>query len=80
MIAENIKLQLLIFSQPAKENRFTRQPNPLTPSFPNHAPPRRQHFPEKILRCPFHSKSAPRNQCPPQLFDASYALGIDSSV
>ena len=41
--------------------------------------PRRQHFCEKFFRCPFHSKSAPRNRCPPppQLFDASYAPAID---
>ena len=42
-------------------------------SFPSSFP-RRQHFREKRFRCPFHSKSAPRNRCPPpQLFDVSYA-------
>jgi hypothetical protein len=31
----------------------------------------------KIFRCPFHSKSALPNRCPPpQLFDASYAPGL----
>jgi hypothetical protein len=32
-------------------------------SFP--PPPPRQHFHEKVFRCPFHSKSATRNRCPP---------------
>jgi hypothetical protein len=36
-------------------------------------PPRRQHYREKIFRCPFHSKSAPQSLPPPQLLDASYA-------
>jgi hypothetical protein len=37
-------------------------------------PPRRQHFREKFFRCPFHSKSAPRNRAPiPPIFYASYA-------
>ena len=42
---------------------------PTTPPLP---PPRRQHFQGKFFRCPFLSKSAPRNR-PPQLFDASCA-------
>jgi hypothetical protein len=28
-------------------------------------PPGRQHFRGKFFRCPIHSKSAPRNRCPP---------------
>ena len=31
-------------------------------------PPRRQHFRETFFRCPFHFKSAPRNQGPPPNF------------
>ena len=30
--------------------------------------PPRQHFCENFFRCPFHSKSAPRNRCPPPTF------------
>ena len=33
-------------------------------------PPRRQHLRETFFRCPFHFKSAPRNQALPQLFEA----------
>jgi hypothetical protein len=36
-------------------------------------PPCRQHFREKIFRCPFFSKSAPQSLAP-QLLEASYAL------
>ena len=36
--------------------------------------PSRQYIRGKFFSCPFHSKSAPRNRCPPpQLFDAPYA-------
>jgi hypothetical protein len=38
-------------------------------------PPPSLTFPEKLFRCPFHSKSAPRNRPTPQSFDASYAPG-----
>ena len=35
-------------------------------SFPPPPPlPRHQHFRGKFFRCPFHSKGAPRNLCPP---------------
>ena len=38
------------------------------PNPPSPPPHRRQHFREKFFRCPFHSKSAPRNRGPPTVW------------
>jgi hypothetical protein len=41
------------------------------------SPPRRQHFREKLFRCPFRYPKVPleAGAPPPQSFDASYAPG-----
>jgi hypothetical protein len=68
------------FAKTTANSSMSRPQRPLihdSISFPSLPPPfpRRQHFREKFFRCPFHSKSAPRNRCPPPppTFDASYA-------
>jgi hypothetical protein len=38
--------------------------------------PPRQHFCENFFRCPFHSKSAPRNRCPPNFFMLPTPLAV----
>jgi hypothetical protein len=43
---------------------------------PPHLPPRRQHFQGKFFRCPFLSKSAPRNRPPPNFLMLPAPLSV----